>query len=436
VRFFAALWLFWWLSRKYGALVEEGGIYKVGDPGWHALIAIAAACFIVTEFLYFFSRMGWRATVSYIREQKRATLIVPESEKYARTVWQAMKDHPIPLLIGITCLLAGHAFSHNEIVQELFRDTGIAFVVAFIIIITIEQKSRRELNERIQQFMQLSHQYLFKSVFGVDLPQRMYDLVQERILKEPFYRFGTQVNYDLRPLTDQASTRFGARRLLLDVDFSYTVKNLSDREQPYAVKFFVENNFPMRTGADRVPAVPQPRVSINGVPLTEAELRAADAQWFNTPGMTRYIHEISLARGATAHIKVEHTLDKLIADSETWRSIYPCDGLNVSISYPDELTVEVDGIHRSDLVTIHKSPVSYRGEIREPLFPANGIVFWWHPRQPGERDEPDPRQAVDSRTTPSATIDPRREQGTVLTVRPPPAESPPPDRPSGDERTS
>jgi hypothetical protein len=122
----------------------------------------------------------------------------------------------------------------------LARDVGIALIVAFVIIISIEQRSRSELNRIIGRFLGKTHENLFQSILGVQFPKLMFDFVRDRLMKEPVFRMDTEVHYTIGSPSDLK--RFGIATLMLDVTFSYRIKNLSDRRQTHPLRFFIEES--------------------------------------------------------------------------------------------------------------------------------------------------------------------------------------------------
>jgi len=255
---------------------------------------------------------------------------------------------------------------------------GIALVVSAVIIFTIEAKSRAELNKMVGQFLRRTHENLFQTILGVEFPKKMFDFVRDRLMKEPIFRTGTEVHYTIRPLSENGGERFGIQTVILDVTFSYNIKNLSDREQRHPLRYFVEEPLSHQSTVE----LPPPKLMIDGVEIGAADLRHADENWNDRPGLRRFEYDIKMAPKEERTVQLWHSTVKLIADTEPWRCLHPSDGLRLSITHPAELSVMVDAMHPDDLETIQENDVSYVGMIVRPLFPANGFLFWWHPRQP------------------------------------------------------
>jgi hypothetical protein len=276
------------------------------------------------------------------------------------TFAKAARLAALVLALGIGALLLAAALdAEYVIIKSLVRDLGIALVVAAVIIFTIEQKSRDELNRMVSSFLRRTHENLFQTILGVEFPKPMFDFVRDRLMKEPVFRTETEVHYTIRDLADNAGLRFGIPTVFLDVTFSYRIKNLSDREQKHPVRFFVEEPLDEKAAVDKQ----LPHLIIDDKPITAEKLRQADARWKDRPGLRRFEYDLTMAPKEEHFIVTHHSMTKLIADSENWRSLHPCDGARFSITHPADLAVGVDAMHPDDLTTIQENEVSYVGKI-------------------------------------------------------------------------
>lgn len=316
-------------------------------------------------------------------------LVVPDNDPMLRDgAGTALRAAGVAALVGglgiLIVFLAAEVADLYIVSKIVLRDVGIAFIVAAVIIFAIEQKSRDELNRMVSRFLQRTHENLFQTILGVEFPKTMFDFVRDRLMKEPIFRTETEVHYTIRALNDNAGLRFGIQTVLLDVTFSYKIKNLSDRQQTHPIRITVEEPLDQQAPVDRQ----LPRLLLDGQQVAENEMRHADPDWQDRPGLRRFEYQLVMAPQEERSVETQHSMTKLIADSENWRSLHPCDGLRLSITHPAELAVGVDAMHPDDLVTIQENTVSYVGKIPRPLFPQNGFLFWWHPRTPPEGQRP------------------------------------------------
>lgn len=276
----------------------------------------------------------------------------------------------------LTLMLSSTIEASYQIPKDILRDIGIALIVAAIIIFTIEQKSRDELNRMVGSFLRRTHENLFQTILGIEFPKPMFDFVRDRLMKEPIFRTETEVHYTIRPLSDNAGDRWGIATVRLDCTYGYRIKNLSDREQVHPIRFFVEEPLDQNAQTDKE----IPKLEVDGVSISQDDVKHADQAWKDRPGLRRFEYHLKMAPKEERAIRMYHRMTKLVADTECWRTLHPSDGLRFSVTHPVELSVGVDAMHPDELTTIQDNEASFVGMIARPLFPANGFLFWWHPR--------------------------------------------------------
>ena len=279
-------------------------------------------------------------------------------------------------------LLAYAALSgeHPNLIHHVARDLGIALVIAFVIIISIEQRTRKEQNEIIEKFLSQSGEHLHRAILGVEFPPNMYEFSKEQLMKAPFFRTETDVNYTIKRPNVQ-KTRFGCDIVILEVQFKYVVRNMGPVSQNFPLRFFVEEEGLDQLAGAGDPIVLKPlEVFIEGKLLSGELLSRADDKWDDVPGLKRYACNVALDPGEAKTISITHATTKLAADLEVWRSIHPCDGITFSVQFPEELVVSVDVMHPDRAECTFKNESNYRGRINRPLFPQHGFMFWWHPK--------------------------------------------------------
>jgi len=294
----------------------------------------------------------------------------------------------IPLLVGaiVVLLLSAVIVDTYVMAKQILRDVGIAMIVAAIIIFTIEQRSKDELNRMVGRFLKRTHENLFQTILGVEFPKPMFDFVRDRLMKEPVFRTEAEVHYTILPVSENVGPRWAIPTVLVEYSFSYKIKNLSDRDQTHPIRFFVEEPLDNNAKIDKQ----FPYLEIDGAEIPDADIRHADKEWKDRPGLRRFEHHLKMAPKEESFIRLRHRMSKLIVDTECWRTLHPADSLRFSITHPVELSVGVDAMHPDELTTIQDNESSFVGMIARPLFPANGFLFWWHPRAASKNAEIDP----------------------------------------------
>ena len=280
------------------------------------------------------------------------------------------------VVVGVSYLLNEHAWYHHAI-----RDLGIAIIVSFIVIITIEQRQRREQDAAIKKFLERSHRGLFEIIFGVNLPRNVWDLLTEKIMNEKFFRKDTHVFYNIT-IPDGLSPIGNIPAVLVRQETRMEIENLTGSKIKYEARFFVEkrqkDNFQLET--ENPPSIQlfidHVEVKNIGKP-SESNPGDVDSEY------NLYQHNIDIAGKDSRHLIVgDYPRRKLISDTEFWRSIYPCDGLSITLDFPACLTVGLDAIHPDNVEIIHKSDTLIHARISRPLLPHNGFTFWWSPKAP------------------------------------------------------
>jgi hypothetical protein len=82
---------------------------------------------------------------------------------------------------------------------------------------------------------------------------------------------------------------------------------------------------------------------------------------------------------------MRHTIiGKLSSDTEVWRSIVSCSGVNFIINFPQGMRIGVDAIHPDGFKLTCRTDTVICGRIERPLYPHNGFMFWWKPAAPAK----------------------------------------------------
>lgn len=105
--------------------------------------------------------------------------------------------------------------SGKAIVNEL----GVAFLIAAIVILTVEKRAKREFIEEVAD-------NLMQAVFRRQWPPELRDLVMRTLVEPRLYRDEYTLRLTLRPTEKAGAVEFLARH-------SYRIRNLTDDEHPY-----------------------------------------------------------------------------------------------------------------------------------------------------------------------------------------------------------
>ncbi|MBZ9742347.1 hypothetical protein [Mesorhizobium sp. CO1-1-4] len=303
--------------------------------------------------------------------------IIKNRFKDQEGLWPTILKNLWILILGLLMLSYSVILPDNGIWHHMFRDLGIALVVAFAIIITIEHRQREELNRYIFRFLNRTNQSMIESVLGIEFPAGMYDFIRSTVMKAEFFRTDSQINYTLYVENG---------KLVVEFISTHTIWNLTDHFKTYPCRFFVEKD-PSRADADGID-YKHVELIVAGVRVSEEKLAAADKK-LDDGDSKRFEYPIDMKPKERITFKLRYKLlDKMMSDTEVWRSVYSCDGANFIINYPSNLVVSVDALHSDGYELIHKTDTVICGRIRRPLLPHNGFMFWWRVKdgstQPGQ----------------------------------------------------
>jgi len=282
------------------------------------------------------------------------------------------------IVCSIIFMLLAYLLEHNKLyfLSHIARDIGIALLVSFFIILTIEHRQREDLSNQFSSFMSSTHDHILQSVLGVQFPDNVYQYVKEKIMKETFFRVDSNIVY---VLSHSNSQKYGIESVNISVEASHTVCNLTNKMQVYPIKVFVERD-PATLNEDLRLERSGACIEIDGDVLKEDQLIKADASWSDTPEFVRFQYDVELPAGGQRRTKFSYTRQKLIRDTEVWRSVYPSNGVYFTIKFPDDMEVFVDAMHSDDLEYRHRSAGIIICRITRPLLPHNGFMFWWSPK--------------------------------------------------------
>lgn len=186
-------------------------------------------------------------------------------------------------------------YSH---LPEAFRDVGIAFFVASVIYISVEQRASFERNNIFEDFGRRANKLLSQvssttldGYFQKTLPDGWFDYVKGEIEKANFIRTDVEVDITIStPESGEVVKSVPYDYVYVDVSVSYTVRNMTDSEGTYSIESFVE--FPFADELRHISNMTE--ITINGKPLNLTELTTADHNWSDSDTHKQIKHEIDI----------------------------------------------------------------------------------------------------------------------------------------------
>jgi hypothetical protein len=283
-------------------------------------------------------------------------------------------------------LLIGHAHLNQHFVMTFVLDMGLSCIIAFIILVCIDQPSRGEfkalMRGRIDTFQRTVdlkitevEEAVFKAILGRNIPREILEEVEMVILRAKFYRTDHRSTYrftltkarDLNPSTPNIQL------MTADVTTEYAIQNITGVEQEYIVR--VELGAPVIDGLDE--HVNVERILIDGIRVNESEMVTT------MTGKEKVVeHKITIPTGGKRKIVIRHHKVKQTEDTEIWRSLLPSDGMKLVVYLPrGSKGFGAHAAHRVKLTDEGQfeeaAGVRHEWVLHAPMLPYQGIAFWW-----------------------------------------------------------
>lgn len=185
-------------------------------------------------------------------ETQVSTEVIPTSDRGPRLL-----RYLAILLLAVVCIglsaiweisltiPAGESVFHKATTGiAILSELGFAFLISFIIIISLEQRSRDEFNQTVNQRITHIQDNVFKSTFSRNIPKPLIDEVDKLVLRADFVRESYNCTYRFQ-LADAANLNSSApdvRVLISDVSVVYRIRNVSGVRQPCNITAGIEKS--------------------------------------------------------------------------------------------------------------------------------------------------------------------------------------------------
>lgn len=268
----------------------------------------------------------------------------------------------------------------------LLGEIAVAFVVAWILIITAERKHKQRSDNDFADRQRVLSRNIFDYIYGVKVPPELWKFVEKNIIESKFYRSNVRVDY-----TFEKDTVAGGFKVWANV--SYRVTNLTDASEDFLCKGTIEKphgNLPVgeQLGLQKI--------NIDGENLSAAAMKKAKSARNDTEDFFALRHREPIPGNAHKEFKLTYMMRKKDCDYELWRCIEPCEGISVRINGPSNLKIKLRAIHPNrdfDFIDRDGNNGRVHVEIQAPLLPQNGVLFWWD-EEPCTEPVPNPEAAA------------------------------------------
>jgi len=270
----------------------------------------------------------------------------------------------------------------------VLAEISVAFIVAWILIFTAERKHHKRADDDHQRRQEDLAQSIFKYIYSVNVPEELFEFIQEHILKCPIYRRAVHVRYRFERID-------GTDKFKVFVTQSFTVYNLTNQPYKYTLKGTIEkpHGKPMMEHSPGLLSL-----SIGADELDIEKLKDAKKGATDTDNYFAVQYDVPIPANGHEDISMTYLMEKTSLDYEFWRCIDPSDSLKVEVDAPKELNIKMRAIN------VERKWDSYRNgtktgtitaKISSPLLQQHGVLIWWGNDEDANKSQNGPK------TTPS-----------------------------------
>jgi hypothetical protein len=278
----------------------------------------------------------------------------------------------------------GLHFGEIPLVSLIFKELGVAFLIAYIIAILIEKKAREAQDRLFREQLHRVQKNVIEAVYAKKIPDDFLKYIETHLFEQKFYRKNLDVNYVIRSREDSTAE--------INLTTAYEVTNNSYSTSSYEVRLSFEKPFridlPDHVKLKRLyvkaEASPKPLVDLDEKGIEEA-IRKNTIKRSDTSALINYSYAFDINPGAIFSVRIENTWLAKTDGYDFWRGAAPSDGICYAVYRTDEnLNVHVVAIHPEDPVKVFGGPgeAKQAWEIKSPLAPHQGFLVWWSPKIP------------------------------------------------------
>lgn len=298
-------------------------------------------------------------------------------------MWAKLQRQPSSqLFIGITLLLLGivlHLWDHHhqvhpsmEYLYTFLRELGFAFIIAWALTMGIERTSRDRHNKHFQNQLDIIKRNVFEAVYCTRQDPSVVQMLETEILGHPFFR----TQYEVEFVMDYIDMS-GERVLRADIKVRYRMNNVTNKDQDAIFRAVIEKPYSKALADEAV----MKSLTIDGKQLSAAEIKQSNDALADTPDFRRYSRPFLVKANSYSDVVAEYTVIKYCRDNMVWQVFDPCDSFKLTVFHPIDLIIYGDVIHSfpGEKSGGGLNDKIFNLRISRPLFPNNGVQFWWCP---------------------------------------------------------
>lgn len=296
---------------------------------------------------------------------------------------------PVVLLaLGLLFIPGSQGLSEYPTFSLLMKESGFALLVSVFVWLSFEFASNKKQERRIDDRIERITKNVFAGVFRRDLPEGLIDEASLIVLEAKVIRRDFQVIYTLSDDTYIKANGTAAPYVSLRAVSSFVLKNASRETHDVPIGVGLPNPIEkgLREKANVISITVSPTTPSGG-PERELDLKEAKekmrAEMTDDRSTNVYCipEELPLKPGEEVRVKADYVMAKEVEDTEVLQSLYPSDGLHLTIVDPqhDKRIVRARSLHRVPLEGNPQDgdPSLSVYNINHHMLPHQGVLVWW-----------------------------------------------------------
>ncbi|MCG8607362.1 hypothetical protein MJD09_20570 [bacterium] len=260
-----------------------------------------------------------------------------------------------------------------------FKELGIAFLIALLIIFTIDQHTKRMQQSEVRDQLEGIKRNVFEAVFGIRAPKSIRDRTFDLILGQSFFRTKYRILYQLELKEFERTDGSSVKGILMHGHSSFTVENISNNRDTYTLNIEIQKPT-IRAIKGLEEHAHMPSVLIDGEERTARQPTDTDRTYFDQSDFRTHLYDVPLDPGQRAEISFSLSAIRGLDDQEIFLTFLPCDGMTLQLEVPPDLdTFGAFSLHEKEAnrVKSYEQTGFYEWELRYPMLPYEGFLIWW-----------------------------------------------------------
>lgn len=293
-------------------------------------------------------------------------------------------------------------FFSNRTIVVVLTDLGSAFVVAWVVSVAIEARSRHRQEQENRTYRSEISKNVFSAVYQLRHPSEYVKAAIEGVLSTLFLREQFEVTYKLCPLSTQDAAKAGvdaSRFVRLTASTRYSVRNVTPSKEHFRLRYTI----PRRSG--RLGDLSRVRsLKIGDREYTDTEIDNI-SDGLSSSGRD-HVLETYINGNDSIWITIDADMVKEVSDTETMGMKLPTlmTSVRLNIEGIHDLVFGLNAYSGSSVREVYRAPdgMSAHWVVDGPMLPWNSLLLWWRrPEDDGAPTEHAQDTSLDGAPTPA-----------------------------------